>query len=169
MSYLDVRIPVTVKMNVYNFRLLAIPLFESHTGENIFNILVQFLDALCTSWRDILVSSLTDGARSMTGRIQGLATRIGDCTTGKLIRIWCGLHQLDLFMQSVFKQALNEDFLSTLTAWIGHLRRQQNLISNMQTMCPKVADTRWISMATYTSWLNNNIVAVQQHLLGKNA
>ena len=87
----------------------------------MFNVLVQFLDALCTSWRDIYVSSSTDGARSMTGRIQGLATRIGYCTTGNLIQIWFGLHQLDLVMQSVFKQALNEDFLSTLTALIGHL------------------------------------------------
>ena len=135
----------------------------------MFNVLVQFLDALCTSWRDILVSSSTDGARSMTGRIQGFATQIGDCTNGKLIRIWCGLHQSDLVMQSVFKQALNEDFVSTLTALIGHLRRQQNLISNMRTTCPKLADTSWMSMAICTSWLTNNVVAFQQILLEKNA
>ena len=84
MSYLDIRIRFAIKKKVYNFHLLAIPLFESHTGENMFNVLVQFLDDLCTSWRDIFVSSSTDGARSMTGRIQGLTTRIGDCTTGNL-------------------------------------------------------------------------------------
>ena len=168
MSYLDVRLRLTIKMNVYNFHLLAIPLFESHTGENMFSVVVKFMDALYPGWRDILVSSSTDGARSMTGRIQGLATRIGACTPGKLIRIWCGLHQLDLVMQRVFKEALNEDFYSALTALIGHLRRQQTLISNMRTTCPKVADTRWISMATCSSWLTNNIVAVQQHLLQKN-
>ncbi|KAE8903349.1 hypothetical protein PF003_g12931 [Phytophthora fragariae] len=45
-------------------------------------------------------------------------------------------------MKRVYKAALNDAFLSTLTAVIGHLRRQQLLISEMQTTCPKVADTR---------------------------
>ncbi|KAH6566146.1 hypothetical protein BASA60_009601 [Batrachochytrium salamandrivorans] len=92
----------------------------------------------------------------MTGRIQGLATRIDQCTAGKLIRIWCGLHQLDLVMQRVFKASLDEKFYSTLTALIGHLRRQQTLISAMRSTCPKVADTRWISMESCTNWLTSH-------------
>ncbi|KAI8895523.1 hypothetical protein BC833DRAFT_567403 [Globomyces pollinis-pini] len=101
-------------------------------------------------------------------RIQGLATRLGACTPGRLIRIWCGLHQLDLVMQHVFKMALNEEFYSVLTTLIGHLRRQQTLISKMRSTCPKVADTRWISMASCSSWLTDNIVLIQQHLIEKN-
>ena len=87
----------------------------------MFTVVVKFMDALYPAWRDILVSVSTDGARSMTGRIQGLATRIGACTPGKLIRIWCGLHQLDLVMQRVFKEALNDDFYSTLTGFFIRL------------------------------------------------
>jgi hypothetical protein len=81
-------------------------------------VIVKFMDALYPGWRDyFIVSASTDGARSMTGRIQGLATRIGACTPGKLIPIWCGLHQLDIVMQRVFMEALNEDFYSTLTGF----------------------------------------------------
>ncbi|KAH6578257.1 hypothetical protein BASA61_003987 [Batrachochytrium salamandrivorans] len=156
MSYLDIRIRLTIKMVVYNYHLLAIPLFEQHTGENMFEVLVKFMDALYSPWREILISSSTDGARSMTGRIQGLATRIDQCTAGKLIRIWCGLHQLDLVMQRVFKASLDEKFYSTLTALIGHLRKQQTLISAMRSTCPKVADTRWISMESCTNWLTSH-------------
>jgi len=154
-------------MEVYNFHFLAIPLFDSHTGENMINVVAKFLDALYMPWRNILVSALTDGARSITGRIQGLATRSGKCTTGKLIRIWCGLHHLNFTMQSIFKAALNENFYSAFTTLIDHLHRQQNLISQMRTTCPKVADTRWNSMYSCTSWLTNNIIAVQQHLFQK--
>ncbi len=54
MSYLDVQLWLTFKMNVYNFYLLAIPLFEAHTGENMFSVLVKFMDALYPEWHDIL-------------------------------------------------------------------------------------------------------------------
>jgi len=42
-------------------------------------------------------------------------------------------------MQKIFSQALNETYLEKLTSLIGHLRRQQNLIAEMQTTFPKVA------------------------------
>jgi hypothetical protein len=37
----------------------------------------------------------------------------------------------------------NDEFYGHLTSLIGHLRRQQILVQNMKTKCPKVADTRW--------------------------
>ena len=100
----------------------------------------------------------------MTGRIQGLITRLCRAASNDLIRVWCGLHQLDLVMQRVFKPALQDDFYSKLTALIGHLRRQQNLIAEMRSSCPKVADTRWISMSASTTWLRKHQVHVMHHL-----
>ncbi|KAH6600273.1 hypothetical protein BASA50_002449 [Batrachochytrium salamandrivorans] len=66
-------------------------------------------------------------------------------------------------MQQVFKSALDDDFYSTLTAVIGHLRRQQNLVATMRSMCPKVADTRWVSMDSVSTWLTTNIIALLEH------
>jgi hypothetical protein len=91
-------------------------------------------------WRDIIVGCSTDGARLMTGRPLGFATRLGQCTNANLIRIWFGLHQLDLFKMLVFKKALDEEFYSVLTTVIGHLCRQQNLITSMRSTCPLIAD-----------------------------
>ena len=103
----------------------------------------------------------------MTGRIQGIATRFERETPNGIIRVWCGLHQLDLVMQRVFVAALDEEFLNSLTALIGYLRRQQNLVSDMRSTCPKVADTRWLSMGAVTKWFKLHRVDIQQYLSQK--
>jgi len=80
-----------------NFHLLAVPLYEEHTAELMFGALSKFLDALSPEWKKVLVGVSTDGESAMTGRVRGLATRIEVAVRGKkLIRVWCGLHQLDL-------------------------------------------------------------------------
>lgn len=86
-----------------------------------------------------------------------------------VLHVWCGLHQLNLKMQLVFEQALNETYLSKLYTLIGYLRRQQNLISEMQTTCPKVADTRWLSMYQVVDWLCKNDVRVRKYFSEKQA
>ena len=63
-----------------------------------------------------------------------------------MICVWCGLHQINLVMQRVYKKALDDEFMGILTSLIGHLRRQQNIIQDIQSTCPKVATTRWVSM-----------------------
>ena len=101
---------------------MAIPLFERHSGENMFLVLQRLFDAVFSeSWRSRCICVSSDGAKNMTGCLQGLVTRISnECSPG-LIRIWCGLHQLDLVMQSVYEAAYNRQFYSTPTGLIGYL------------------------------------------------
>jgi len=154
MSYLDVRVRFVWLGVLYNFHLMAIPLFVRHTGENLFRVLQKFLDALLEdSWKHTCIRVSTDGARNMIGRVQGLVSRVQQVCSLDILQIWCGLHQLDLVMQRVYKPALESEFYSVLTALIGHLRQQQSLIGEMQSTCPKVADTRWVSMFLSTKWL----------------
>ena len=100
----------------------------------------------------------------MTGRIRGLATRIEEVVQSGIVRVWCGLHQLDLKMQIVFQRGWDEEFLSILTALIGYLRRQQNLVSEMRATCPKMANTCSLSMGKISRWLCGNRVRVRQYL-----
>ncbi|ETI50841.1 hypothetical protein F443_05669 [Phytophthora nicotianae P1569] len=80
----------------------------------------------------------------MTGRIKGLATRIAAATTGqKIIRVWCGLHQLDLVMQACFETALDENYLPGVRG-----RIQQNLYrpasagdATVRATCDKLIET----------------------------
>ena len=75
-SYLDIRIRLHWEDDILNFRLLAIPMFERHTGEAMFRVASMAFDVLCSDWRDILIGVSTDGERKMTGKIQGMYARL---------------------------------------------------------------------------------------------
>lgn len=94
----------------------------------------------------------------------GLATRFEQEALAGLIRIWCGGHQLDLQMQEFFKTLLDDMFYSTLTAFIGYLRRQQNLISDMKSQAKKLQDTRWQSMHRTSKWFKIHRIAVLEYV-----
>ncbi|RLN52538.1 hypothetical protein BBJ28_00023408 [Nothophytophthora sp. Chile5] len=164
-SYTDVRCRFSLLGRLFNFHLLAIPLYNRHTAANIFNAVTKFMDALVPSWRHQLLGVATDGAATMVGNTNGVTTRLEQAAAYPIKRVWCGLHQLDLKMQIVFDNALNESYLGTLKSLIGYLRRQQNLITEMRTTCPKVADTRWLSMYQVTKWLCSNGFRVREYLV----
>jgi hypothetical protein len=75
-SYLDNRIRFHLKGVLYNIHVLAIPMFDRHTGENMFNLVDKFLNILCLNWRGKLISVGSDGANSMTGHLKGVVTRL---------------------------------------------------------------------------------------------
>ena len=52
-----------------------------------------------------------------------------------------------MVLQDAYSHFGNELFYGNLTAAIGYLRRQQNLVKDMRSQAPKVADTRWESMS----------------------
>ncbi|KAH8944818.1 hypothetical protein BDL97_12G005300 [Sphagnum fallax] len=144
-SYLDIRVRFWAGDNIHNFHLLVLPMNERHMG-------------------DSLIGVATDGARNMTGRHVGLLTFLDNATGPNFIRVWCGAHQLDLIMADVYDNLLKEDFYSNLVSLIGYLRRQQNLIADMKTTCPKVALTRWLSMIKVMSWFKKHRIAVLAYL-----
>ena len=103
-SYLDVRAHFMVDNAIYNVHLLAIPLFQGQTSENMFATTCKFLDAMYPLWKENLIEVSSDGDRLMTGRTQGLLRRIDRVNNHVMIRIWCGLHQLNLVTQRVYKK-----------------------------------------------------------------
>lgn len=90
MTYLDIRLRLCWQGEILNFHIVSVPVFERHTGENIFNVSANFLDCICREWRKTLVGVATDAACSITGRIQGFETRFEQKELYGLIRIWCG-------------------------------------------------------------------------------
>ena len=74
---------------------------------------------------------MTDGDRTITGCIRGVVTRLEQILNNVIVRVWCGLHQLDLVMQSVFEAAFDESFLSKMTKLIRFLQLQENLVAHM--------------------------------------
>jgi hypothetical protein len=75
--FFDMHICICVSGILSNPHVVAIPMFERHIAENIFNLIVCFLDALSgamTIWHAKLVSMWTDGENTMTGCHHGVVT-----------------------------------------------------------------------------------------------
>ena len=149
---------------LFNVHLLAIPMFESHTGLNMFNLLKKAMDALCVGWEKKIIGYTSDGASNMTGCVQGLGTRIEQEASEGFYCVWCAAHQLDLVVQDVLNSMYNEEFVSTIQLLTGHLRRQKNLIRDMKATCPRFISTRWLSMGRLLSWLKDRRRDVLVHL-----
>lgn len=167
-SYFDIRVRFFCRGEIRNYHLLAAPIQGSHTGENMFQEFEKVFDAIEPHWRAKLLGVSSDGDRAMTGKNVGVVTRIERVCDNALMRVWCGLHRLDLVMQDVYTKGMDANFYPQLVSLISYLRRQQNLISDMKKVCPKVATTRWLSTHSVLKWLNRNCFPVRRYLDAKN-
>jgi len=132
-----------------NLHLVAIPMFERHTAENIFNLIVRFLDALNGTtmiWRAKLMSVSTDGENRMTGCHRGVVTRLEQAAEFPVLRIWCVPHQIDIIMKNAAALPQDGQWIKVVHKWCVHLRRQEKLIMDMNgKMCPKKTN-RWVHL-----------------------
>ena len=97
-SYINIRVRFVVKSKIRNFRLLEIPLYKHHTREEILNTLVILLYAILPHWEHTIIGVSTDSAQIISGRIRSIILSIQYACKPGLIRVWCGLHQLDVVM-----------------------------------------------------------------------
>jgi hypothetical protein len=81
-------------------------------------VLKKVLDVLDPIWMKKILAVSTDGEATMHGIHTGLQTRIDNFVSSEtnrhIIRVWCGLHQLDLAAQSGYERLCDGDFLGTL-------------------------------------------------------
>jgi hypothetical protein len=89
-SYCDVRIRICHKSTVHDFHLLSIPVHERHTGETIFNTFAKAMDAPFPDWRETITGASSDGEKKMTGRHQGVITRIHRVAKPGFMRVCAG-------------------------------------------------------------------------------
>jgi hypothetical protein len=114
----------------------------SHTGENMFLLIYEFLDMICSNWKCKLIGIATEGTSSMTGCVNGVVSCIHrECLADSVYCVWCGAHQLDLVAQKVIQKLCSNQFVNLVMGIIGHLCWQQNLISEMGLKCPWFIDT----------------------------
>ena len=62
--------------NIKNIHVITLPIFESHTGDYIYELFEKFFDIPDPSWTVKLVGVTIDGAANMTGCHQDVVTRI---------------------------------------------------------------------------------------------
>ena len=121
-SYLNNHIRIHVNGKLHNFHLLAIPMYETHTGENMFHLIMHVLDIVCPCWRMQLIGVGSDGASSMTSQFQGIVMCLANESANmKFYRVWCGLHQLDLVLKHAYKDLWENEVVNIMKKFIAHL------------------------------------------------
>lgn len=162
-SYLDGRIRFCTSCRLVYVHVVALPMHTNKTAENQFNTASKALDPVDKNWRHRLVSIGTDGDRTMIGRILEVQMQFQQAVSFHVVRIWCGVHQLDLVAQE-YRLLIDDAFATTLMALISYVRRQQNLQVEMKTMRPNFVSNRWLSMIRVTTWLANHRVPISSYL-----
>src|SRR5436309_1227167 len=113
-SYFDNRIRIHRNNDIFSLHILAIPMFERHTADNMYKLISHVLNILCPIWRSKLPSVASDDAPVMTGCIQGIVTQLEQQAEHQIYRIWCGQYQLDLIMKGMYKELLEGEFINTI-------------------------------------------------------
>jgi hypothetical protein len=153
-SFFDMRVRVCFGRKLFNLHLVAIPMFDSHTAENIFNMLVKFLDALYEPWRAKLIGMSSDGENTMTGRHRGLVTRMVATAENPVLRIWCAPHQIDLVVKLAAECVTDGTWINFAWSFSVFLRAQANLITRMGVKCPKKTN-RWTHLGRLLAFLKS--------------
>jgi hypothetical protein len=154
--------------NIVNMYAVALPMFDWHTDEVMFQMVVSFLDVLCPGWKVHLFGVSSDGAHNMTSRVSGVVTRFSNAMHNEcpLTRVWCGAHQLDLVMEHIMDTIVKEHSFIVMTGFITHLTQQLNLIAAMKTTCPHVVN-RWLSTEKVIKWFKIHRPQLLAHIESK--
>ena len=67
-----------------------------NNGEVMFSMVNILPKVICSNWKENILSVLTNGARNITRRYQGVVDRLYNASTKMLVCLWCGAHQSGL-------------------------------------------------------------------------
>ncbi|CAK9190172.1 unnamed protein product [Sphagnum troendelagicum] len=114
------RIRIYISDILSNLHLLAIPMFERHIVENIFNLIAYFLDALSgvtTIWCAKFIFVLTDGKNTMTRCHRGVVTRLEQAAKFSVLCIWCVPHQIDNVIKNATTLPQDGQWIEVVYKW----------------------------------------------------
>ncbi|KAI9911485.1 hypothetical protein PsorP6_009748 [Peronosclerospora sorghi] len=136
---------------LHNIHVAALPMSERHTAVNIYDLIVKVFNVLCPSWRKKALGIASDGANVMTGQIGGVVTLLERDCLFPIHTTWCMLHQIDLVVKERVNNLLGGEFISIVNKIAHNLRKQENLIREKGSKCPKMT-TRWLALGSWSQW-----------------
>ena len=139
-------------------------MYDQHTGENMFTLMMRILDVICPQWRRQLIRVGSDGTNSMTGHLQGVVTRLArESMNTKFYRVWCGFHQLDLVLKHAYTELWENEVVNIMKKFITYLQQQSGLITDMKATYPQLT-TRWLVMGNVCKWLLAKCLELFDHI-----
>ncbi|KAH9098083.1 hypothetical protein LEN26_016759 [Aphanomyces euteiches] len=153
-SFFDIRIRLPHSGVLYNFHLIALPMFDRHTSNNIVGLIIKMLDALFYQWRLKLIGTSSVGENTMTGRFKGV------------VRTWCIPHQMDIVVHGVTDNLDGGRWVKIIYALSVFLRAQHNLVTDMGVKCPKKTN-RWMHLGNVIEFVLVHECRILTYIAGK--
>jgi hypothetical protein len=167
-SFFDVRTRFCWRGFLYNLHLIALPIFERHTSNNITNLLIQLWDSLFPSWRDRVIGLSSDDENTMTGCILGIVKQIVSQATNRVVRVWYIPHQIDIEVRGGSQEVDGGRWVKWIYTLSVYLRVQLNLIIEMGFKCPKKT-SRWVHLGLVIDFLIKYEIRIVCYVAEKNA
>ena len=112
--YLDLQIRFYSRSGkLSNVHFMELPLFNNKIVETQFKTYSQALTVVDPDWKSKVVLIGTDKYHTMNGRISGVQTRVEEAVEFLIVRVWCGLHQIDLVTQKAYLDLFEDTFVLT--------------------------------------------------------
>lgn len=80
-AFMAIRLRICHEGTLYNFHLVAVPVFTRKTAPMQFDLIDKIMVNICPVWRDKLIAASSDGENTMTGRHSGLVTLLERAAT----------------------------------------------------------------------------------------
>jgi len=109
-----------------NLHGCALPMFQWHMSEVMFEMFSNFFIVLCLNWKICLFGLSFDEAQNMTRHVVGIVTQLQDSMHDdySLFHILCGAHQLDLVMEHIMNEVVKKHFFLIMIGFIMHPTQQ---------------------------------------------
>lgn len=165
-TYCDTHILLCYDGAVHDFHILEIRKQGRQNALNIFKTFWKAKDAIFPDWRKKTIGASSNSERKMTGRNQGVVTKIQRVDSSGFMHVWCGAHQLGFCMHA-FYLAIPDQFYSTLTAVVAFMRRQQNFILEERSQWFLIRNTCWLITMAVITWFDKHRLTVVAYMGSK--
>lgn len=172
--YVDVHIRFGLSDGIYTFHILALPPPDRYNCHTSAASLIDILNILSHNWRDKLLGIVTDDSDLFDAysnidknNINVIIDRLQHEATSPILRTWSAANQLDLVIKSVYNSLQDLHFVDTLTKLVAYLRRQEALIAETNSTCPKLASSHWRSIQNTLAWMKTNRIRILRYLKDK--
>jgi hypothetical protein len=118
----DLHVRVEEHHTITNLHGCALPMFQWHMSELMFEMFSNFLIVFCPNWKICLFGLSPDGARNLTRCVANIMTWLQDFMHDdySLFHIWCKAHQLDLVMEHIMNVVVKKCLFLIMIGFITH-------------------------------------------------
>lgn len=112
---IDLRVKFSANGQIRNYYVLAIPVQNRNTRENMYTLLSKLFEGFrCNSWKQKLIEISSNGISNMTFCMRAFVSKLERNGFSNCFSVCCEAHPLKLVVQDVSNQIVKDTFKTQL-------------------------------------------------------